>query len=167
MSFSKPNRSAATVTTTRVEPVPSSGICASCLDGCEGPCEVGRSALKGREMIYPQPFGKITAGADKDYPVDFSHFNIQGTCMGAVGIEADPDIATFPAVDCTTHLGAEGGIKMDFPVFTGALGSTEIGRINWEAWPIRCVNALRQKALTFLPLPLLAGFHWRITFLRP
>jgi len=132
MSFSKPNRSAATITTNRVEPSPISGICSTCLDGCEGPCEVGRSALKGREMIYPQPFGKITAGADKDYPIDFSHFNIQGTCVGAVGMEADSDIATFPAVDCATALGADSSIKMDFPVFTGALGSTEIGRINWE-----------------------------------
>jgi glutamate synthase domain-containing protein 2 len=132
MSYSKPNRSAATVTTTRVEPAPGSGICVTCLDGCEGPCEVGRSALKGREMIYPQPFGIITAGAEKDYPVDFSHFNIQGTCVGAVGLEPDPDIATFPAVDCTTALGADGGIKLDFPVFTGAVGSTDIARINWD-----------------------------------
>lgn len=132
MSFSKPNRSAATLTTTRVEPAPSSGICVTCLDGCEGPCEIGRSALKGREMIYPQPFGKITAGASKDYPVDFSHFNIQGTCVGAVGVAADPDVATFPAVDCTTAVGADGSIHLDFPVFTGAVGSTEIARINWE-----------------------------------
>ncbi len=132
MSFSRPNRSAATITTTRVEPAPISGICVTCLDGCEGPCEIGRSALKGREMIYPQPFGKITAGADKDYPVDFSHFNIQGTCVGAVGVDADPDVATFPAVDCTTAVGADGGIKLDFPVFTGAVGSTDIARINWE-----------------------------------
>jgi glutamate synthase domain-containing protein 2 len=35
-------------------------------------------------------------------------------------------------VDCATALGAKGGIKMDFPVFTGALGSTEIARVNWE-----------------------------------
>jgi glutamate synthase domain-containing protein 2 len=132
MSYSKPNRSAATLTTTRVEPAPSSGICVTCLDGCEGPCEIGRSALKGREMIYPQPFGKITAGADKDYPVDFSHFNIQGTCVGAVGVAADPDVATFSAVDCTTAVGADGGIRLDFPVFTGAVGSTDIARINWE-----------------------------------
>lgn len=132
MSYSRPNRSAATLTTTRVEPAPISGICVTCLDGCEGPCEIGRSALKGREMIYPQPFGKITAGADKDYPVDFSHFNIQGTCVGAVGVEADPDVATFPAVDCTTQVGADGSIQMDFPVFTGAVGSTDIARINWE-----------------------------------
>ena len=132
MSFSKPNRSAATVSTNRVEPAPTSGICSTCLDGCEGPCEIGRSALKGREVIYPQPFGKVTAGSEKDYPIDFSHFNIQGTAVGAIGIEADSDKATFPMVDCSTVLGADGNIKMDFPVFTGALGSTEIGRINWE-----------------------------------
>jgi hypothetical protein len=83
-------------------------------------------------MIYPQPFGLTTAGADKDYPCDFSHFNIQGTCVGAVGIDPNPDIATFPSVDCTTELGADGSIKLDFPVFTGAVGSTDIARINWE-----------------------------------
>ncbi|MFV9644201.1 MAG: FMN-binding glutamate synthase family protein [Desulfobacterales bacterium] len=132
MSFSKPNRSAATVTSTRVDPAPGSGICVTCLDGCEGPCEIGRSALKGREMIYPQPFGKITSGSEKDYPIDFSHFNIQGTCVGAVGVEADSDIATFPAVDCTTAVGRDSSIKLDFPVFTGAVGSTEIARVNWE-----------------------------------
>ena len=132
MSYSKPNRSSATKTKTRVEPAPVSGICVTCLDGCPGPCEIGRSALRGREIIYPQPYGKITAGADKDYPLDFSHFNIQGTCVGAFGIAADPDVATFPAVDCSTKLGANGDLKMDFPVFTGAVGSTYIARINWE-----------------------------------
>lgn len=132
MSYSKPNRSSATKTKTRVEAAPISGICVTCLDGCPGPCEIGRSALRGRETLYPQPFGKITAGADKDYPVDFSHFNIQGTCVGAVGVEADSDVATFPAVDCSTAVGANGAIKMDFPVFTGAVGSTYIAMVNWE-----------------------------------
>ena len=132
MSFSKPNRSAATVSLTRVDPAPGSGICVTCLDGCEGPCEIGRSALRGREMIYPQPFGKVTSGSEKDYPIDFSHFNIQGTCVGAVGVEADSDVATFPAVDCATAVGRDGSIKLDFPVFTGAVGSTEIARVNWE-----------------------------------
>ena len=132
MSFSKPNRSAATLTSTRVTPAPGSGLCVTCLDGCKGTCEVGRSAIKGKQVIYPSPFGRITAGSEKDYPVDFSHFNIQGTAVGAVGIEADSDKATFPAVDTTTAVGADGSIKMDFPVFTGAVGSTDIARINWE-----------------------------------
>ena len=133
MTLSKPNSSAATVTTTRVAPAPTSGLCVTCVDGCPGYCEVGRSALRGREIIYPQPFGKVTAGSEKDYPVDFSHFNIQGTCVGAVGIEADSDKAVFPAVDLSTEIGAKRQkIKMKVPFFTGALGSTEIARVNWE-----------------------------------
>jgi len=137
MTFSKPNASAATVTTTRVATAPVSGLCVTCVDGCPGYCEVGRSALRGREIIYPQPFGKVIAGSEKDYPVDFSHFNIQGTWIGAVGIEADPDKAVFSAVDLSTEIGAEGQkIKMKIPFFTGALGSTEIARVNWEGTAI-------------------------------
>jgi glutamate synthase domain-containing protein 2 len=133
MSLSKPNASPATATTTRVAPSPVSGLCVTCIDGCPGYCEVGRSALRGREVIYPQPFGKVIAGSEKDYPVDFSHFNIQGSCVGAVGIEADPDKAVFAAVDLSTEIGAEGRrIKMKVPFFTGALGSTDIARVNWE-----------------------------------
>jgi len=132
MSYSKPNRSAATKTKNRIEPAPISGMCVTCLEGCPGPCEIGQSAIKGREVIYPGPYGKITAGADKDYPVDFSHFNIQGTCVGAVGVEPDPDKALFTAVDCATKLGADQTIELSFPVFTGAVGSTFIARSNWD-----------------------------------
>ncbi len=133
MTLSKPNRSPATFTRNRVQPAPGSGLCVTCLDGCPGPCEVGRSALRGREILYPQPFSKVTAGSEKDYPVDFSHFNIQGTCVGAVGIPADSDQATFPAVDVSTEVGAKEKIKLKVPYFTGALGSTDIARIHWES----------------------------------
>ncbi len=136
MTFTKPNRSPATFTKNRVEPAPSSGICVTCLDGCPGPCEVGRSALRGREILYPQPFAKITAGSEKDYPVDFSHFNIQGSCVGAVGAPADPDHATFTSVDISTEIGAREKIQMRVPYFTGALGSTDIARIHWESMAI-------------------------------
>ena len=130
MTLSKPNVSAATLTRSRVQVAPS-GMCVTCLDGCTGLCEVGKSAVKGREVIYPQPFGKVIAGADKDYPVDFSHFNIQGTCVGAVGVEADSDKAFFSAVDVSTEIGAKDKIKLKVPFFTGALGSTEMARIHW------------------------------------
>jgi len=108
-------------------------MCVTCLDGCLGLCEVGKSAIRGREVIYPQPFGKVTASSEKDYPIDFSYFNIQGTCVGAKGIEADSDKAIFTAVDVSTTVGAKGKeIKMKVPYMTGALGSTEIARVNWE-----------------------------------
>lgn len=136
MTFTKPNRSPATFTKNRIEPAPSSGICVTCLDGCPGPCEIGRSALRGREILYPQPFAKITAGSEKDYPVDFSHFNIQGSCVGAVGVSADPDHAIFPSVDISTEVGAKEKIQMRVPYFTGALGSTDIARIHWESMAI-------------------------------
>jgi len=107
------------------------------VDGCPGYCEVGRSAIRGREIIYPQPFGKVISGSEKDYPVDFSHFNIHGTCVGAVGCEADPDKATFPAVSIETEITSDGQkIPIRVPFFTGALGSTEIARVNWEGTAI-------------------------------
>ena len=136
MSLSLPNASAATLTKNRVGRAPYSGICVTCIDGCLGPCEVGRSAIRGRETLYPQPFGKITAGSEKDYPTDFSHFNIQGSCVGALGIEADSDKALFQAVDTSTQVGVDNSLRMDVPFFTGALGSTEIARIHWNSMAI-------------------------------
>ena len=136
MTFSNPNRSPATLTKTRVKAAPISGICVTCLDSCPGPCEIGRSAIRGREMLYPQPFGNVTAGADKDYPCDFSHFNIHGTAVGAVGMEADSDKAIFPAVDVGVEVGVKHKVKLDFPCFTGALGSTDIARVHWESMAI-------------------------------
>jgi glutamate synthase domain-containing protein 2 len=133
MTFSKPNASAATLTRNRVSPSPVSGICVTCLDGCPGFCEIGKSALRSRETIYPQPFSKITTGSEKDYPIDFSHFNVHGSCVGAHGIDADSDKALFQNVDVSTVLGKnKDKIKMRVPFMTGALGSTEIARVNWE-----------------------------------
>ena len=83
-------------------------------------------------MLYPRPFGKITAGSEKDYPVDYSHFNIQGSAVGAIGIAPDSDSALFRNVDVTTVVGGESKVNLQVPFFTGALGSTEIARVNWE-----------------------------------
>lgn len=133
MSLGKVNATAVTGTRNRIgDVVPYSGLCAACLDGCPGYCEVAKSALRGREVLYPQPFGQVTAGAQKEYPVDYSHLNIMGTCVGAVGLPADPDAALFNAVNIEAEIGAKEKIKLKAPIFTGALGSTDIARINWE-----------------------------------
>ncbi len=134
MSFSKPNASAATLTRSRTKDsvCPFSGLCATCLDGCVGLCEVGKSAYRGKEVLYPQPFGKTTSASEKDYPVDFSHFNIMGTAVGAVGIEADSDKAIFPAVDVSTEIGAKEKIKLRLPIVIAAMGSTDVARNHWE-----------------------------------
>ncbi|MFH1736570.1 MAG: glutamate synthase-related protein, partial [Actinomycetota bacterium] len=132
--YGRANASGATGSRNRLKDVaPQSGICAACLDGCTGTCEVWLSSLRGREVLYPKPFGKVTAGATKKFPVNYDALSIQGTAVGAVGMEADSDKAVFPAVDTETSVGhGKDKIKMRLPVFTGALGSTDIARVNWE-----------------------------------
>jgi len=142
MNLQRPNGSEATQTKNRAarSVVPQSGLCARCVDGCQGNCEVFQATFRGRELIYPGPFGEVTAGCDKDYPVDYSHLNIQGYALGAkglgLGIAPGPDSCTFPTVDVGTQYGWDLKVKMAAPVFTGALGSTEIARRNWEHFAV-------------------------------
>ena len=67
MSLTRTNASAATLTKNRTEDsvVPASGMCVTCVDGCIGMCEIGKSAYRGHEVIYPQPFGVITTASEK------------------------------------------------------------------------------------------------------
>ena len=138
MTLSKINASAATLTKNRTEGsvVPSSGMCVTCVDGCIGMCEIGKSAYRGHEVIYPQPFGVITTAAEKNYPVDYSHFNIMGTVVGAQGIEADSDKAIFPAVNLEVAIGHDRGIKFRYPWIISGIGSTDIAKNNWEGLAI-------------------------------
>jgi len=141
MNLQQPNANDANQTTNRSRSVvPGSGLCTRCIDGCRGNCEVFKATFRGRELIYPGPFGEITAGGDKDYPVDYSHLNIMGYAMGAKGmpkgVVGSPDTAIFPSVNTETEYGWNKKVKMKVPVFTGALGSTEIARKNWEHFAI-------------------------------
>jgi len=115
---------------------PSSGMCVTCVDGCIGMCEIGKSAYRGHEVIYPQPFGVITTAAEKNYPVDYSHFNIMGTAVGAHGIEADSDKAIFPNANLEVRFGRDGGIKFRYPWIIPGIGSTNIAKNNWEGLAI-------------------------------
>ena len=138
MSFSKPNASAATRTKNRTpnDRTTASGMCSVCVDDCPGLCEIGKSAFRASENLYPQPFGTITAGADKDYPVDFSHLNIMGTAVGAVGIAADSDKAIFENVNAETRLGKDKGIKLKLPIMIPGLGSTNVAKTHWDGLAI-------------------------------
>ena len=138
LSLSRINASAATLTKNRTEGsiTPASGMCVTCVDGCIGMCEIGKSAYRGHEVIYPQPFGVITTAAEKSYPVDYSHFNIMGTAVGAHGIEADSDKAVFPAVNLEVVFGHDNGIKFRYPWIIPGIGSTNIAKNNWEGLAI-------------------------------
>ena len=137
MNLQRPNANDVSQTANRSRNVvPGSGICTRCIDGCRGNCEIFKSSFRGRELLYPGPFGTLTAGADKDYPIDYSHLNILGYALGAKGLpdgqEGNPDNTLFPLVDTEVEYGVDSKVKLRAPVFTGALGSTEIARRNWE-----------------------------------
>ncbi len=138
VTLSKINASAATLTKNRTEGSvsPASGMCTTCVDGCIGMCEIGKSAYRGHEVIYPQPFGVITTAAEKTYPIDYSHFNIMGTAVGAHGIEADSDKAVFPAVNLEVAFGHDKGLKFRLPWIIPGIGSTNIAKNNWEGLAI-------------------------------
>ena len=138
MSLTKVNATAATLTKNRTEGSisPLSGMCVTCVDGCIGMCEIGKSAYRGAEVIYPQPFGIITAGSEKEYPLDLSHFTILGTAVGAHGIEANSDVAIFPNVDLEVRIGKEKDIKLKLPFIIPGLGSTAVAKNNWDGLAI-------------------------------
>lgn len=138
MSLSKMNASAATLTKNRTQDSisPFSGMCVTCIDGCVGMCEIGKSAYRGHETLYPQPFGAITTASEKNYPVDYSHFTIMGTAVGAAGIETSSDLAIFPNVNLEQKIGRGEGIKLKLPFVIPGLGSTDVAKNNWEGLAI-------------------------------
>ena len=147
MALTKINASAATLSKNRTEGAINalSGMCATCVDGCVGMCEIGKSAYRGHEIIYPQPYGIITSANEKNYPVDLSHFTILGGVVGAQGIEADSNKAIFSNVSLETRIGRDKKIKLRMPSIIPGLGSTSIAKNNWEGLAIGA-------ALTGIPL---------------
>jgi len=138
MALTKINASAATLSKNRTEGAINalSGMCATCVDGCVGMCEIGKSAYRGHEIIYPQPYGIITSACEKNYPVDLSHFTILGGVVGAQGIEADSNKAIFSNVSLETTIGRDKKIKLRMPSIIPGLGSTAIAKNNWEGLAI-------------------------------
>jgi hypothetical protein len=110
-------------------------MCSICVYDCPILCQIGLSAFRGREVIYPIPkyFGYSTAGALKDFGLDWSHFNIQAGLIGAEGVKPDPNEAIFSIASTKTVIG---GISLKVPVIIGAFGSTDVARINWDGLAI-------------------------------
>lgn len=106
---------------------PYSGMCSVCSSNCVGMCEVGLSALRGREAIYPYQTDRNQFASEKDYPVDFSHLNINGHVFGTKGCNEDPYEATFPKVKFETSIGKEHPIKLKMPIVLPAMA-----KLNWR-----------------------------------
>jgi len=134
------NARSTTGTRTRLTDVsPISGMCAICVRECNVLCEVSKSAFRGREVLYPNPedFGKSTAASNKDYLLDWSHFQIMVDALGAHGVPPDPDAAIFPAADVST---VAGGVPLRVPAFIAGLGSTRVAADHWAG--LACGAAL-------------------------
>jgi hypothetical protein len=116
---------------TRVEDSCESGLCPICIADCPVFCEVSKSALRGREVLYPRReyYGISTAGTPKDFGFSFSDFQIQFELRGVQGIEADEDRVIFPNVDLTSYWG---NILQKLPFVIAGLGSTYVAKHNWE-----------------------------------
>ena len=126
------NGKSTTGTTTRVKDTSSiSGMCPICIHDCPVLCEISLSAFRGREALYPEPaqFGASTAASLKDWRLDWSHFNIQGSVFKVQGIEENPDAAIFQNANTGTKVG---GILLKLPIMAGAFGSTEVARKHWD-----------------------------------
>jgi len=123
-------------TATRVKDTSTvSGMCPLCIRDCPVMCEISLSAFRGREALYPEPaqYGTSTAGSLKDYDLDWSHFNIQASVFDVHGIKESSEVAIFPNVNVETKIG---GVPLKLPIMTGAFGSTEVARVNWDALAI-------------------------------
>ncbi len=124
-------RSSMIGTKTRVIDSCESGLCPICIANCPVFCEVSKSALRGREVLYPlrEHFGNSTAGTPKDFGLSYSDFQIQFEVRGAQGIESNEDLVIFPNVDMSTKWG---NIDQKLPIVIAGLGSTYVAKRNWE-----------------------------------
>lgn len=104
-----------------------SGMCAVCSMNCTGNCEIGLSALRGSEAIYPFELNNNQFASEKNYPLDFSHFNINGRVFGAKGCPENAYSATFPNVDTVTSFGIKNKIKLKAPIIFPAMA-----KLNWR-----------------------------------
>ncbi len=141
--YSIENSRSTTGTKSRVTDVsPLNGMCPICIEDCNTLCEVGKSAFRGREVLYPTPeyFGKCTAAANKNFHIDWSHLQIMSELEHAWGIEEDSDSAFFENADIGTVIGSRSKrpIKMKMPVHIAGLGSTAVAKNNWEAMAKGC-----------------------------
>lgn len=106
---------------------PQSGMCSFCTSECNGTCELALAAVLGAQTVYPMTTGNNQIAGEKDYGIDWSHFNINGRVFGAVGTEADYDHAEVYGVDLTRTYGRLHEVKLALPVILPALI-----KLNWK-----------------------------------
>ena len=105
----------------------SSGMCSFCCEDCQSLCELGLAAVRGMQSVYPNTTGANQIASEKQYPLDYAAFNINGRVFGAVGAEATYESAEIFNVDLGVEYGAKNKVKMAMPVILPALI-----KLNWR-----------------------------------
>jgi glutamate synthase domain-containing protein 2 len=117
-----------------------SGLCTLCRSDCQGKCETWTACLKGRKLLYPRDFGRITSGSANTthVGVNYNNLRIQGYNYGsnaaAHGLSNSADDCIFPNVSLESEFGYQLKTKVKLPIMTGALGSTFIAAKYWESF---------------------------------
>ena len=74
-----------------------------CTADCIGSCEIGLSAVRGMETVYPTTTGENQIASERSVR-RYSHFNINGRSFGAMGLRWTP-IATIYHVGLEREIG--------------------------------------------------------------
>ncbi|MBR5980858.1 MAG: FMN-binding glutamate synthase family protein [Firmicutes bacterium] len=128
MSFVRNNDSAFNDSKTRSQKIsPSSGMCSFCTEDCIGTCEIGLSAVLGKAMVYPTNTGNNQVAGEKDNPIDYSIFNINGRCFGALGAPENGDYPSIYNVKTGRVIGKRNPVKIAVPFTLPALI-----KLNWK-----------------------------------
>jgi len=104
-----------------------SGMCSMCVEGCSTPCDIGLAAVLGAQTVYPLTTGANTIASEKDYPLDYSHFNINGRVFGAVGADPSYESANIHNVNLEQSYGTLNPVRLAIPVVLPALI-----KLNWK-----------------------------------
>lgn len=122
MSFSPSLSSGFARTETRSKHItPSSGMCSMCTEDCGILCDLGLAAVRGAQTVYPTTTGANQIAGEKEYPLDYSHFNINGHVFGATGAEPDYESAEIFNVDLGVEYGTYNKVKMALPLIQPAI----------------------------------------------
>ena len=128
MSFSPSMSSGFAATQTRSRYItPSSGMCSLCAEGCTAPCEIALAAVLGARTVYPTTTGANQIASEKVYPLDYSHFNINGRVFGAAGAEARYETANIFSVKLERSYGTLNPVRLALPVILPA-----VIKLNWR-----------------------------------
>ncbi len=104
-----------------------SGMCSMCVEGCTTPCAIGLAAVLGAQTVYPTTTGANQIASEKVYPLDYSHFNINGRVFGARGAEETYESATIFNVKTERQYGSLHPVKLAMPIILPALI-----KLNWK-----------------------------------